>query len=70
MKSRKKWIIFLVAFDDTDIEPRVLKERIGASENEHVAAFLRGGELLDVLTDDKEEVIEGYRREVERRCLR
>ena len=53
-----------------DPDAQVLKERIPVDEDEHVAAFLRGGELLDVLADDAEEMIEGYRREIEKECLR
>jgi len=70
MQTAKKWIIILIAFDDSDIDAQVLKERIPVDEDEHVAAFLRGGELLDVLADDAEEMIEGYRREIEKECLR
>ena len=65
-----KWIIILLAFDDPKIEPRVLKERLSESEDEHLAAFLRGGELLDVLHSDDEEQVEGYRRQMEKECLR
>ena len=70
MKDAGKWIIYLVAFDDPEIAPEVLKERIPTSENEHLAAFLRGGELLDVVFEDEEVTAEGCRREFERQCLR
>jgi hypothetical protein len=65
-----KWIIVLVAFDDPALDPEVIKERIGADEDEEVAAFLRGGELVAVMADESEEVVEGFRREVEKQCLR
>lgn len=65
-----KWIIVLVAFDDDDLPPQVLKERISADEDEHLAAFLRGGELLDVIGDETEAVAEGYRLQIEKKCLR
>ena len=71
MESAEKWVIFLVAYDDPEIEPHVLAERIPAHESEHLAAFLRGGEVLDVLdgraTDDE---VEGARRAYEKSCLR
>ena len=65
-----KWILVLVAFDDSDLEPVVLKERIAGDEDEQLAALLRGGELLDVLSDETEEAVEFYRRELEKQCLR
>ena len=66
----KKWIIVLVAFDDAEMTPQVIKECIAHDEDEKLAAFLRGGELLDVMFEDDEEVVEGYRFQVERKCLR
>jgi hypothetical protein len=65
-----KWIILLVAFDDPDLDPEVIKERIAADEDEDLAAFLRGGELVAVMADEDELVVEGFRREVEKQCLR
>jgi hypothetical protein len=71
MNAATKWIIVLIAFDDPDLPPQVIKERIPRHENEHLAAFLRGGELLDVLSGDEDEsTVEGYREELERMCLR
>jgi hypothetical protein len=70
MSSPGKWIILLVAFDDDDVEPQVLKERIEADEDEHLAALLRGAELITVLGDDEEEVAEAIRLEMEKQCLR
>ena len=65
-----KWIIALVAFDDDDLPPQVIKERISGDEDEHLAAFLRGAELLDVIGDEPEAVAEGYRLQIEKKCLR
>ena len=65
-----KWVIVLVAFDDPEMDPEVIKERIGADEDEELAAFLRGGELVAVMADEDEAVVEGFRREVEKQCLR
>jgi len=65
-----KWIIVLIAFDDPEIAPEVIKERIPVSEDERVAAFLRGGELLNVLHEDSESIAEGVRRDAEKECLR
>ena len=70
MNGPGKWIMLLVAFSDDDFEPVVLKERIGADEDEQLAAFLRGGELLAVLGDEEESVAEGCRRDLEKQCLR
>jgi hypothetical protein len=70
MKNAKKWIIVLVAYDDPELEPKVLKELIPAEEDEEFAALLRGGELVTVLSDDEEDVAEMYRREIEKQCLR
>jgi hypothetical protein len=66
----KKWVIVLIAFDEPDMTPQVIKECIAADENEKLAAFLRGGELLDVLWENDESVVEGYRQQVEKKCLR
>ena len=70
MERSGKWIIVLVAFDDSELPPQVLKERIGINDDEQVAAFLRGGELLDVLKTDDETIAEGYRAQIEKQCLR
>jgi hypothetical protein len=42
MERSGKWIIVLVAFDDSELPPQVLKERIGINDDEQVAAFMRG----------------------------
>ena len=65
-----KWIVVLVAFDDDVVTPHVIKERIQADENEQLAAFLRGGELMTVITVDDERVAEAERMYVEKSCLR
>jgi hypothetical protein len=70
MERTGKWIIVLVAFDDSELPPQVLKERIGINDDEQVAAFMRGGELLDVLKTDDETIAEGYRAQIEKQCLR
>ncbi len=70
MERSGKWIIVLVAFDDSELPPQVLKERIGINDDEQVAAFMRGGELLDVLKTDDETIAEGYRAQIEKQCLR
>jgi hypothetical protein len=70
MSAGNKWVIMLVAFDDPELPPRVIKEQISAAEDEHLAAFLRGGELIDVLWENDETVVEEYRRQIERECLR
>jgi hypothetical protein len=70
MNVGKKWVIVLIAFDDPDVHPQVVKECIDARDDEHLAAFMRGGELLDVLFEDDETVVEQYRQQVERECLR
>ncbi|HEX8524658.1 MAG TPA: hypothetical protein VF669_20545 [Tepidisphaeraceae bacterium] len=70
MNEAGKWIILLVAFDDAELEPQVLKERIAADEDEQLAALLRGAELIAVLDEDEEETAEGFRREFEKQCLR
>jgi hypothetical protein len=68
--SRGKWILVLVAYDDEDLEPQVLKERLARDEDEQLAAFLRGGELVAVLGDDNEAIVEAHRVAVEKECLR
>jgi len=65
-----KWIVVLIAFDDPELPPQVLKERIAEDEDERLAAFLRGGELLNVLHEDSESIAEGIRRDAEKECLR
>jgi hypothetical protein len=65
-----KWIIVLVAHDDPDLEPQVLKEFIPQDENEHLAALLRGGELIATLVDEPEGDAEMLRREIEKQSLR
>ena len=70
MKSRHKWIIVLVAYDDPMIETRVIKERLDMDEDEQLAALLRGGELVDVSEIDNEAVAEAHRIEVEKSSLR
>lgn len=70
MNDAAKWIILLVAFEDEDFEPQVLKERIALGEDPHLAAFLRGGELLAVLGNEDETTAEGFRRDFEKQCLR
>jgi hypothetical protein len=70
MSAPAKWIILLVAFDDPALPAEVIAERISANEDEHLAAFLRGGELLDVLWEDDAGVVERYREQFERKCLR
>lgn len=67
----RKWIIVLVgAFDDAEVETAVIKEEIEPGESAEMAALLRGGELVDVIHSDDERVVEGYRVEVEKSCLR
>jgi hypothetical protein len=68
--GQSKWVIVLIAFDDDQIEPQVVKELIGTDENEQMAAFLRGGDLVDVLSDCTEEHAEARRVEVEKTSLR
>jgi hypothetical protein len=71
MNATTKWIIVLIAVDDPALPPQVIKERIPRRESEHLTAFLRGGELLDVLSGDEDEsTVEGYREELEGKCLR
>ena len=71
MESATKWVIFLVAFDDPAMEPQVLAERVPQAEDEHLAAFMRGGHVLEVRPgSDTEQEIEHCRREFEKNCLR
>ena len=71
MESASKWVIFLIAFDDPEVDPQVLAERIGMDEDEHLAAFMRGGHVLEVRPGSYNEVeIEHCRREFEKNCLR
>jgi hypothetical protein len=71
MSSAEKWVIFLVAYDDPEIEPQVLVEAIPVHEDENLAAFLRGGQVLDVLTGEITEAqAESARRAYEKSCLR
>jgi hypothetical protein len=69
-RNASKWIIVLVAFEEEGFEPQVLKEQLALDENPHLAAFLRGGELLAVLGDEDEMTAEGCRRDFEKQCLR
>ena len=70
MNAGHKWIIVLVAYDDPEIETRVIKERLAMDEDEQLAALLRGGELVEVFGFDNEAAAETTRIEVERSCLR
>ena len=70
MNTGFKWIIVLVAYDDPEVEPRVIKERLPAEDNEWIAALLRGGELVAAVYCDNASVAEAQRVEVERSCLR
>ena len=71
MSADTKWIIILVAFEDADFLPQVIKVRIPAHEDEHLAALLRGGEVLEVLSgNETESTAEIFRREIEKQCLR
>jgi len=70
MRNQHKWIIVVVAYDDPEIEPKVIKERIALNDNEQLAALLRGGDLLLVLDVDDEAVAESQRIEEEKWCLR
>jgi hypothetical protein len=70
MNGASKWIIGLIAFDDPDVPPQVIKERVAADEDDDLAAFMRGAELLDVLWEANEPAAEAYRQQVERKCLR
>ena len=70
MRADYKWIIVLVAFDGNDVEPCVIKERIDAQEDPRLAAFLRGGELVDVMEERNEAAVEAARVAVEKKCIR
>jgi hypothetical protein len=71
MESATKWVIFLVAFDDPEVEPQVLAERVPEEEDEQVSAFMRGGHVLEVRPGSYTEAeIEHCRREFEKNCLR
>ena len=71
MSSAEKWVIFIVAYDDPEIEPQVLAERVPAHEDENLTAFLRGGQVLDVLDGElTESEVESARRAYEKNCLR
>ena len=70
MNAGHQWVIVLVAYDDPEIEARVIKERIPAEDDEQLAALLRGGELVAVIDCDDESAAEAQRVEVERSCLR
>jgi len=65
-----QWIIVLVAFDDAEVEPRVIKERLEIPDDPKLAAFMRGGELIDVIESDNEELAELERAVFEKKCLR
>ncbi|HZZ44528.1 MAG TPA: hypothetical protein VFE58_16450 [Tepidisphaeraceae bacterium] len=68
--NKDKWVIILVAHEDENLEAQVIKECIPAEEDEQLAAFLRGGELIATLPDDTEADAESLRREIEKQCLR
>jgi hypothetical protein len=70
MRNGHKWIIVLVAYDDPQVQTRVIKERLPLGEDEQLAALLRGGDLVAVLGIDDESVAEAERIEVEKSCLR
>ena len=71
MRSYGKWIIVLVAFDDAEVEPCVIKEQIDDQEDPRLAAFLRGGELVDVLNEEHSEAaVEAARVAIEKKCIR
>lgn len=70
MRTKHKWVVILVAFDDQEVPPVVIKEQIDADEDERLAAFLRGGELMSVVMLDDERVAEAERQHVEKMCLR
>ena len=70
MNAGHKWIIVLVAYEDPEIEPRVIMERLPAEDDEQLAALLRGGELVAVIDFDNESAAESERVEVERSSLR
>ena len=68
--SSFKWVVMLVAFDDESVEVKVIKERVAQDEDENLVAFLRGGELMAVVTVDDERVAEDERMYVEKSCMR
>jgi len=70
MCDTHKWIITLVAHDHPEIPTCVIKERVPIDEDEHLAALLRGGELVAVVRIDSEFIAEAQRVETERSCLR
>ena len=70
MKAQHKWIIVLVAHDEPAIQTRVIKERLAIGEDEQLASFLRGGELVMVIERASESAAEAERIEVEKTCLR
>ena len=70
MNASHKWVIVLVAYDDPDIQARVIKERIPAEDDDQLAALLRGGVLVAIVECDNELVAEAQRVEVEKSCLR
>jgi hypothetical protein len=70
VNNEYKWIIVLVAYDDPEIRTRVFKERLRVDEDEELAAFLRGGELMAVIGADDEILAESQRQDIERTCLR
>ena len=70
MKAQHKWIIVLVAHDHPEIETRVIKERLPIGEDEQLAAFLRGGQLVMVIERGSEPAAEAQRIEVEKTSLR
>lgn len=70
MKGNYKWIIVLVAYDDERLEPQVLKERIAGEDDERLAAFLRGGELVATIAIDEEALAEAERVNIEKSCMR
>ena len=61
MNAGHKWIIVLVAYEDPEIEARVIKERLPAEDDEQLAALLRGGELVAVMDFDNESAAESQR---------
>jgi hypothetical protein len=70
MTTGHKWIIVLVAHDDPELEPRVIKERLAREDDEQLAAFLRGGTLVAVFDLDNEAAAEAQRIDIEKTCLR
>ena len=65
-----RWILVLVAYDDDTVEPQVLKELLASDDDEHLCAFLRGGELVAVIEDADETIAEAHRVLIEKECLR